>query len=77
MLAYIVDDEIQPVDKVLRATLEIDERSRVVWNILASQVSERATREGEAYFNSPGNTACEDKKGLTSLLLSTSLRVTY
>ena len=47
MLAYIVDDEIQPVDKVLRATLEVDERSRVVWNILASQISERATREGK------------------------------
>lgn len=45
MLAYIVDDEIQSVDEVLGTTLKVDERSRVVWNILASQVSERAKSE--------------------------------
>ena len=45
MVAYIVDDEIQPVGEVLLATLEIDECSHVVRNILATQVSERPTGE--------------------------------
>jgi hypothetical protein len=40
MMAHLLDDEIQPVDEVLRATLELDERSHVVRNILATQVSE-------------------------------------
>ncbi len=41
MMTHLVDDEIQPVDEVLRAPLEIYERSHVVRNILqvATQVS--------------------------------------
>ncbi len=39
MMAYLVDDEIQPVNEVLWAPLELDERSHVVRNVLATQVS--------------------------------------
>ena len=45
VVAYVVDDEIQPVDEVLRPTLKLDECSHVVRNILATRVSERATSE--------------------------------
>ncbi len=37
-MAHLVDDEIQPVDEVLPAPLELDERSHVVRNILGAQV---------------------------------------
>jgi len=38
MMAHLVDNEIQPVDEVLPAPLELDERSHVVRNILGAQV---------------------------------------